>query len=107
MTQDKERIDFLDDLIVDEYARDPEQLAAFLNVVLEQEGLSVFLSVLGMIVSKGPGVKTIAAATGLKKARIKKAFSKKGNPRLTTLLPVLKALGLRIEITPLPDADPS
>ena len=41
----------------------------------------------------------IAERTGLAREALYKSLSADGNPRLTTLLGVLKALGLRLSVT--------
>ena len=42
---------------------------------------------------------TIADKTGLAREALYKSLSADGNPRLTTLVSVLKAMGLRLSIT--------
>ena len=49
-------------------------------------------------VARARGLSNLERETGIKRQTLNKSFSLKGNPTLETLLPVLGALGLRLEI---------
>jgi len=49
-------------------------------------------------VARARGLSSLERETGIKRQTLNKSFSMKGNPTLETLLPVLGALGLRIDI---------
>ena len=49
-------------------------------------------------VARARGLTNLERATGIKRQTLNKSFSLKGNPTLETLLTVLGALGLRLEI---------
>jgi probable addiction module antidote protein len=49
-------------------------------------------------VARARGLSNLERETGIKRQTLNKSFSLKGNPTLETLLPVLDALGLRLEI---------
>ena len=50
------------------------------------------------IVARVRGLSDMERATGIKRQTLNKALSTKGNPTLETLLPVLKALNLQLEV---------
>jgi probable addiction module antidote protein len=49
--------------------------------------------------ARSKGMAMIAEQTGLAREALYKSLSADGNPRLTTLLSVLKAMGLRLSVT--------
>mgnify|MGYP000856150973 CR=1 FL=1 len=50
-------------------------------------------------IARSQGMAMIAERTGLAREALYKSLSADGNPRLTTLLSVLKAMGLRLSVT--------
>jgi len=70
-----------------DYIDSPEAAAAYLEAALEEGDPQIISATLG----------DIAHAKGM--ASLYKSFSADGNPRLTTLLGVLKAMGLRLSVT--------
>jgi probable addiction module antidote protein len=52
------------------------------------------------VVARSKGISKIAAETELSRPTIYRTFSEGGNPELSTLLKVLKALGLRLSVEP-------
>ncbi len=53
---------------------------------------------LGTVARARGGIAKLAAETGLQRQALHKVLGKEGNPRLDTLLKVLKALGLRARV---------
>jgi probable addiction module antidote protein len=81
-----------------DYIDSPEAAAAFLEAALEDGDPQVIAATLGDI-ARSKGMAMIAERTGLAREALYKSLSNEGNPRLTTLLGVLKAMGLRLSIT--------
>jgi probable addiction module antidote protein len=81
-----------------DYIDSPEAAAAFLEAALEDGDAQVIAATLGDI-ARSQGMAMIAERTGLAREALYKSLSADGNPRLTTLLGVLKAMGLRLSIT--------
>ena len=52
------------------------------------------------VVARARGMSQVARDTGLSRKSLYRALSADGNPELTTLLQVLRALGLRLSATP-------
>lgn len=50
------------------------------------------------IVARARGLSTMERQTGIKRQTLNKALSAKGNPTLETLIPVLKALNLQLDV---------
>jgi probable addiction module antidote protein len=88
-----------DDAIVEELRRDPEFAAEYLRAALEEsDEPKVLLVVLRHLAEAKGGVAKIAKAAGVKRESLYRALSENGNPRLSTLTAVLKAVGLRLTV---------
>ncbi len=88
-----------DKAIVEELRRDPEFTAEYLKAALEDsDEPQVLLVVLRHLAEAKGGVAKIAEAAGVKRESLYRALSPRGNPRLSTLTAVLKAVGLRLTV---------
>ena len=76
----------------------PEEVAAYLEAALEEDDAAFFTHALG-VVARANGMSKIAAEAGVTREALYKALSTSGDPRLSTLLGVVKALGMRLTIT--------
>ncbi len=81
-----------------DYIDSPEAVVAFLDAALEDGDAQIIAATLGDI-ARSKGMAMIAERTGLAREALYKSLSAEGNPRLTTLLGVLKAMGLRLSVT--------
>lgn len=81
-----------------DYIDSPEAVAAFLDAALEDGDAKIIAATLGDI-ARSKGMAMIAEHAGLAREALYKSLSAEGNPRLTTLLGVLKAMGLRLSVT--------
>lgn len=80
--------------------KDPKEAAAYLNAHLnEDDSDEVFLLAL-RDVAVAWGVSEVAENAVLGRESLYKALSKDGNPKLTTLRALLKAVGLKMSIEP-------
>jgi probable addiction module antidote protein len=79
-----------------DYLRSEEDMAAYLHACLDEapDDPALIAAALGDIAS-ARGMVDLAKKTGLTHEGLYKALSKDGNPRLGTVLKVLKALGLK------------
>ena len=84
-----------------ESLKDPEEAKAYLNAALEDEDYHVFLLAL-RDVATAFGITDIASNAELNRENIYKMLSAKGNPRISSLIPLLRAIGVRLttEISP-------
>ena len=74
-----------------------EAQIAYLNDAFASGNPSVLASALGAVAraqSRTKGMGELARATGIKRQTLNKSLGPKGNPSLTTLVPVLEKLGL-------------
>lgn len=80
----------------------PDDCAAYLNAALEEAGddATFIAEALGTI-ARARGMEGLARETGLTKQGLYKALAPDGNPSLSTLLKVVRALGLQLHADPL------
>jgi probable addiction module antidote protein len=91
-----------DEALVGELRADPFFAAEYLRAAMEDdEEPAVFLLALRHV-SEAYGMAEVAKAAGIKRESLYRALSPKGNPTLKTLTAVLKAVGLRLAVTPDP-----
>ena len=79
---------------------DPVVAAAYVNAALEDEvedEEELFLIALRSI-AKAHGMAKLASATALKRENLYRMLSADGNPRLSSLCTLLRALGLRLAV---------
>jgi probable addiction module antidote protein len=80
--------------------RDPAHAAALLDAALETGDAGDFMAALRLITDARGGIGKIAQETGLNRETLYRTLSKKGNPQLSSLLPILHAAGLKIAVQP-------
>jgi probable addiction module antidote protein len=82
-----------------DYLKSEEDMAAYLQACLEEapDDPALLAAALGDI-ARARGMGDLAKETGLTREGLYKALSKDGNPRLDTVLKVLKALGLKFTL---------
>ena len=78
-----------------EYLETPEDMAAYLEAALEDGEPAVVMHALGTI-ARARGMSRIARETGLGRESLYKALSPDGNPEFSTVLRVVRALGLKL-----------
>src|ERR1043166_4555871 len=74
-------------------------IAGYLEAALEDGDPALVTAVLGDI-ARAKGMTRIAEAAGLGRESLYKSLSPHGNPELSTVLRVVKALGLRLHASP-------
>ena len=79
-----------------EHLETEEDIAAYLNVALEEGDLSLIMAALGDI-ARARRMVVVAQETGLGRESLYKALSSDGNPEFATVLKVVRALGLRLQ----------
>jgi len=83
-----------------ERLEDPAEAAEYLNAALEDEDVRVFLLAL-KDVTDVIGVTKVARAADLNRENLYKILSDQGNPRLSSMLGILRALGIQLQVKPL------
>jgi len=88
-----------EDALIEELRDDPEFAAEYLRSALEDDDdPQVLMTALRRIAEAHGGVGEIAKAAGLARESLYRTLSAKGNPRLSTLRAITKAMGLRITV---------
>ncbi len=90
-----------DDAVVEMLRNDPTFATEYLSAALEEEhlegGKEALLAALRQI-TKAQGFGAVAEKAGVPRESIYRALSPSGNPRITTLLGILKATGLKLTV---------
>ncbi|MEM5473444.1 addiction module antidote protein [Hoeflea sp. AS60] len=82
-----------------EFLDSPETVSAYLDAILADGDSALFAAALGDI-AKARGMSDIARTAGVTREALYKALSEKGDPRMSTLFGVIKALGLKVRVEP-------
>jgi probable addiction module antidote protein len=91
----------LQDYDVAEHLRTPEEMAAYLEAsIAECDGDASFVAKALGDIARAKGMATLARDTGLGRESLYKALSADGNPQLSTVLKIAKALGLQFSVKP-------
>ena len=85
---------------VGEYLETEEDMAAYIQAAFEDGDPAVVIQALGNI-ARARGMSEIARKTGLRRESLYKALSAGGNPEFATVLKVVQALGIKINIEPM------
>lgn len=83
-----------------DYLKTPESQTYLLEDALESGHAGYLANALG-IIARARGMTDTASKAGVTREALYKALSPKGDPRLSTMLGVVKALGFKLTITPL------
>ena len=88
-----------DEAIVEELRRSPGFAAEYLRAALEdQDEPRILLVALRHIAEARGGIAQVAKAAGVERQSLYRALSAQGNPRLSTLTAVAKAVGLKLTV---------
>ena len=88
-----------DEATVRELRDSPEFAAEYLRAALEDDDEpSVLLIALRRIAEARGGLAKVAKAAGIERESLYRALSARGNPRLSTLVAVTKAVGLKLTV---------
>ena len=79
------------------YLDGQEAIAAYLQAAFEEGDMNLISAALNDVV-RAKGVQEIAQGAGLTRAVLYKAIGENGNPTLSTLLAITKALGVKLSI---------
>jgi probable addiction module antidote protein len=89
--------------MIRELRQNPNFAAEYLKVALQDaEEPGVLLIALRRIAEARGGIAKVAKAAGIERESLYRALSAKGNPRLSTLVAVTKAVGLKLTVESAP-----
>lgn len=87
------------DAIVRELRDDPRFAAEYLKAAFEDtDEPKVLLIALRQIAEARGGIAKVAKAAGIERESLYRALSTRGNPRLSTLVAVTRAIGLKLTV---------
>jgi len=88
-----------DEAVIQELRKDPDYAVEYLRAALEDvDEPRVLLSALRQIAEARGGMAKIAKKAGIERESLYRALSQRGNPRLSTLHAVTKAMGLSLTV---------
>ena len=88
-----------DEAMVRELRENPDFAAEYLRAALEDaEEPRVLLVALRRVAEARGGVGKVAKAAGIERESLYRALSAHGNPRLSTLVAITKAMGLKLTV---------
>ena len=88
-----------DEAMVRELREDPDFAAEYLRAELEDEDEpGVLLVALRRVAEARGGIAKVAKAAGIERESLYRALSAHGNPRLSTLVAVARAMGLKLTV---------
>ena len=82
-----------------EYLESEEDVAAYLNAVIEEGDPALLQAALGDV-AKARGMTSIARDAGVSRESLYKSLSANGNPSFQTVTKVSRALGLQVNFVP-------
>ncbi|MBP9865277.1 MAG: putative addiction module antidote protein [Candidatus Omnitrophica bacterium] len=80
--------------------RAPEEASAYLNAALDEGDKDFFLKALRDVIEAQGGMTKFARAAKLNRVSAYKMLGAKGNPGFENILQILKAAGVRFQVSP-------
>ncbi len=90
-----------DDAMAELFQGDPNFAAEYLNNLLEDGEQADLLIALRQMAKSFGGVSTLAEKSHLNPTQLYRTLSSEGNPALSSLSAILKAMGMRLAVQPL------
>jgi probable addiction module antidote protein len=88
-----------DEAVIRELRRNRKFAAEYLKAAIEEaDQPKVLLLALRRIAEARGGIAKVAKAAGIKRESLYRALSPRGNPRLSTLVAVTRAVGLKLTV---------
>lgn len=82
-----------------EFLDNDDAIAAYLTAAFEDGDPALIAASIGHV-AKAKGMSQIARETGLSRENLYRALGDGGNPELSTMTKVMRALGMRIQVAP-------
>lgn len=84
---------------IQDYLKSPEDRAAYLEAAFEEADPAFITHALNDV-ARAIGMTDVAKAAGITREGLYKALGEKGDPKLSTLLGVARALGVKFTVSP-------
>jgi len=82
-----------------DYLDSKEMIAGYLNTALEEGDNDDIIKAIGHV-AKAIGMTKIAQETGMSRSSLYKSLSEGAKPQFSTIMKVLKAIGVQIQVNP-------
>jgi probable addiction module antidote protein len=90
-----------DEMMVKKLRQRPRFAAEYLKAAMEEaDDPEVLLIALRQVAEARGGLAKVAKAAGIERESLYRALSPRGNPRFSTLIGVMKAVGLKLTVEP-------
>lgn len=83
-----------------DYLQTPEDIAEYINAAAEEGDECVMLAAMKDVARAVMGMSELAQRTGLSRESLYNTLSENGNPRFSSLVEILHALGLELAVRP-------
>ncbi|WP_085595406.1 MULTISPECIES: addiction module antidote protein [unclassified Pseudomonas] len=84
-----------------DYLKTPQDMVAYLDACFEEDaGDGVLIRAALNDIARARGMTQVARDTGLGRESLYKALGSQGNPEFATIIKVMKALGLKLKVSP-------
>lgn len=87
-----------DEAIIRRLRKDPEFATEYVKAALEDTEEPLVLLLALRHLAQARGIAKVAKAAGIERESLYRALSRRGNPRLSTLVAVTKAIGLKLTV---------
>ena len=81
-----------------DYLNSPEKVAVYIESVLEEDDPALLLVALRNVADSQGGMAMMAEHSGLSRESLYRTLSKNGIPKISTLMLIMKALGLHLSV---------
>lgn len=83
-----------------DYLRTRKDIVAYLNAALEDGDLAALLEALRNVAQAKGGMSVLAKAAAVSRESLYRTLSRRGNPRIETIMELLQVLGLKFTVAP-------
>ncbi|MBF8269095.1 MAG: addiction module antitoxin [Gammaproteobacteria bacterium] len=81
-----------------DYLKTRKDVVAYLNAALEDGNPAVLLEALRNVAQARGGMGALAKAAGVSRESLYRTLSRRGNPKIDTVMELLRALGLKFTV---------
>ncbi len=81
-----------------DYLKTEKEIVAYLNAALEDGEPALLLEALRNVAQAKGGMGALARAAGVSRESLYRTLSRRGNPKIETIMALLSALGLKLTV---------
>lgn len=81
-----------------DYLKTRKDVVAYLNTALEDGDPAVLLEALRNVARAKGGIGALAKAAGVSRESLYRTLSRRGNPKIDTVMALLRAMGLKLTV---------